>query len=131
MGDRGNIEIKQPGANDSVFLYTHWRGSQVKGILADALAKGGRWSDPSYLTRIIFQEMIGDDDTTTSYGISVGQPDDNEHDIPLVLWVETDTGNAFGPKRDLTIRSNDVDYTPEEFVARYAGVLDKYRTVAN
>ena len=128
MGDRGNIEVKQIGADDSVFLYTHWRGCQIKGILADALAKGGRWSDPSYLTRIIFQEMIGTDDTTTSYGISVGQPDDNEHDIPLVHWVETDHGQPFGPKRTLTITSNGVDYTPEEFVTRYAGVLAKYRT---
>ncbi len=131
MGDRGNIEIKQPHAEDSVFLYAHWRGCQIKGILADALAKGGRWSDPSYLTRIIFQEMIGDDNSTTSFGISVGSPDDNEYPIPLVHWVETDTGNAFGPKRDLTITLEGVDYTPEDFIARYAGVLDKYRTVTN
>tara|TARA_B100000929_G_scaffold171085_1_gene135544 strand:+ start:280 stop:696 length:417 start_codon:yes stop_codon:yes gene_type:complete len=135
MGDRGNIEIKQPHAEDSVFLYTHWRGCQIKGILADALAKGGRWSDPSYLTRIIFQEMIGDNDTTTSFGISVGQPDDNEYPIPLVHWVEEDVIHDPGaavpiPKRGpakLTITLEGVDYTPEDFVARYAGVLDRYR----
>ena len=43
----------------------------------------------------------------------------------------SDTGNAFGPKRDLTITLEGVDYTPEDFIARYAGVLDKYRTVTN
>jgi len=75
--------------------------------------------------------MIGDDNSTTSFGISVGSPDDNEYPIPLVHWVETDTGNAFGPKRDLMITLEGVDYTPEDFIARYAGVLDKYRTVTN
>ena len=124
MGDRGNIEIKQPHAEDSVFLYAHWRGCQIKGILADALAKGGRWSDPSYLTRIIFQEMISTDDTTTGFGISVGSPDDNEYPIPLVHWVQVNH-NEGGAK--LTITLDDVDYTPEDFVARYAGVLDRYR----
>ena len=107
MGDRGNIEIKQPGADDSLFLYTHWRGSSVCEILADALAKGGRWSDPSYLTRIIFQEMIGDDDTTTGFGISVGSIEDNEHTVPL----------------------DDVTYTPQEFITRYAGVVAKLNSL--
>ncbi len=124
MGDRGNIEIKQPHAEDSVFIYAHWRGCQIKGILADALAKGGRWSDPSYLTRIIFQEMISTDDTTTGFGISVGSPDDNEYPIPLVHWVQVNHSEG-GAK--LTITLDDVDYTPEDFVARYAGVLDRYR----
>ena len=123
MGDRGNIEIKQPGADDSLFLYTHWRGSSVCEILADALAKGGRWSDPSYLTRIIFQEMIGDDDTTTGFGISVGNIEDNEHTVPLVSWTGSGTGG--GP----TITLDDVTYTPQEFITRYAGVVAKLNSL--
>lgn len=91
MGMRGNIQINQPhllGAGTSpVFLYTHWRGHQVNEILADAINKaGGRCSDPSYFTRIVFQEMIGDDKSTESFGISVGVPDDNEYPIPRVFW---------------------------------------------
>ena len=53
MGDRGNIEIKQMKNCDSVYLYTHWRGSSVNIALARAIKKAGmRCSDPSYFTRI-------------------------------------------------------------------------------
>ena len=88
MGMRGNIQIDQPMTPQCpVFLYTHWRGDQVNEILANAIATaGGRCSDPSYFTRIVFQEMIGDDKSTSSFGISVGMPDDNEYPIPRVFW---------------------------------------------
>lgn len=128
MGDRGNIEIVQgtryagegevPRALDSVFLYTHWRGSQVAQILADALEKSGiRGGDPSYLTRIIFNELQGDDRTTTGFGISVGQPDDNEYAIPKVVWQR---GNALADRKELRILYNGRDYSPDEFIAEYA-----------
>lgn len=114
MGDRGNIEIRQPREGASpIFLYTHWRGSYVNEILADALVKaqkGGRLSDYTYCTRIIFQEMIDGDDTTTSYGISVGSVDDNEHNIPLVEWT----------KDGLTINER---YTPQEWIDEFAGKI--------
>ena len=126
MGDRGNIEIVQgtrhtgvgeePRALDSVFLYTHWRGSQVAQILASALNRSeGRGSDPSYLTRIIFNELQGDDRTSTGFGISVGQPDDNEYSIPKVVWQHDKED-----RQELRILYNGRDYSPKEFVAEYA-----------
>ena len=130
MGDRGNIEIVQGvkrmnedevRALDSVFLYTHWRGSQVAQILADALEKSGiRGGDPSYLTRIIFNELQGDDRTTTGFGISVGHPDDNEYAIPKVSWQRVDSANRAEGSNELRILYNGRDYSPEEFIAEYA-----------
>ena len=118
MGDRGNIEIKQVGATDSVFLYTHWRGSLVCEILADAIVKaGGRCSDPSYFTRIAFQEMLNGDDGTTSFGISVGQMDDNEYSIPLVLWNDG----------KMQISYNEIVYTPQDWTDLYAGTINRMK----
>jgi hypothetical protein len=76
MGDRGNIKI------GGVYLYTHWAGSEISQILRDALKRGrSRWTDESYLARIIFCEMIKHDVMgTTGYGIST-EIIDNEHDI--------------------------------------------------
>lgn len=70
MGDRRNIVVEFDD-NVSVALYTHWTGSSLPGALADALRRGeSRWDDPTYLTRIIFSEMIQDDImNTTGYGI--------------------------------------------------------------
>jgi len=130
MGDRGNIEIVQGIKSmsedevrplDSVFLYTHWRGSQVAQILANALNKSeGRTHDPSYLTRIIFNELQGDDRTTTGFGISVGYPDDNEYTIPKVIWQRVDSANRAEDKHELRILYGGRDYSPDEFITEYA-----------
>lgn len=66
MGDRGNVIIRYQwagaaGAPKDVYLYTHWYGSALEGILADALdseAGRNRWSDEAYLARIIFSRML-------------------------------------------------------------------------
>lgn len=81
MGDRGNIVVSD-GQSAPVFLYTHWCGSEIPMILQRALKRGkGRWGDTSYLTRIIFSEMIrGDLLESTGYGISTSMCD-NEHNI--------------------------------------------------
>ena len=55
MGDRGNIKI------GGVYLYTHWCGSKIKGILKNALSRRERWDDEPYLARIIFCEMVKED----------------------------------------------------------------------
>ena len=130
MGDRGNIEIVQGIKSmsedevrplDSVFLYTHWRGSQVAQILANALNKSeGRTHDPSYLTRIIFNELQGDDRTTTGFGISVGHPDDNEYTIPKVIWQRVDSANRAEGSNELRILYGGRDYSPDEFITEYA-----------
>ena len=117
MGDRGNIAIQQPGATDTLFLYTHWGGSEVAGDLAAALFRGQRWDDPSYLTRIIFNELQGDNREETGFGICVGHPDDNEYEIPVLRWVEAGTPNR--PRQRLRIDYRDRTYTADEFIVEF------------
>ena len=86
MGDRANIRIKQQydetgnATNLYIYLYSHWGGSDLPMVLQMALKKKWRWDDPSYLTRIIFCEMVKDDVAgETGYGIATSAPD-NEHE---------------------------------------------------
>lgn len=70
MGDRRNVVVEFE--NDlSVVFYTHWDGTELPETLANALKRGtSRWSDPSYLARIIFSEMVKDSVLeTTGFGI--------------------------------------------------------------
>ncbi len=90
MGDRANIGVIMRDFNDEanttvVFFYSHWGGSQIEETLADALDRGrGRWSDDSYLARIIFSEMVKDEILgDTGYGMSI-YVGDNEYDILIV-----------------------------------------------
>jgi hypothetical protein len=78
MGDRAQIGIhdRTVKINDFeeeiyVYLYTHWHGYKLLGVLKAALERGkDRWSDGEYLARIIFSEMVKDDiDGTTGYGV--------------------------------------------------------------
>lgn len=90
MGDRANIVVRtngskfnEPGA--CVVFYTHWSGYSVPEKLAEALARGkGRWSDPPYLARIIFCQMIGASgvNNLTGFGIST---DICDNEYPLLL----------------------------------------------
>lgn len=81
MGDRANIVVLD-WRESPTYLYTHWRGHQCPAILQEALASEAgrsRWSDNSYLTRIIFSRMIRDDvDGATGFGISASMGD-NEY----------------------------------------------------
>lgn len=89
VGDRGNIGIRQPNEEVTLFLYTHWFGSGVCHTLAEGLRKcknEGRLDDPAYATRIIFDTLTGCTGESTGYGIAVGSPCDNEHEIPIVVW---------------------------------------------
>lgn len=94
MGDRANIVVDGQ-YTDPVFLYTHWCGYAVPGILQAALKRGrGRWGDTSYLTRIIFCDLIGDDtEGLTGFGIST-RITDNEHPLLYVLddWLNKGKG---------------------------------------
>ena len=56
MGDRATIRIKHSESDTAIHLYTHWRGSEVNTIVADALQRAtqeGRITDDAYCTRII------------------------------------------------------------------------------
>jgi hypothetical protein len=78
MGDRANVRVTQDG--ESIYLYTHWNGTNLPYILADALDRArDRWSNGSYLARNIFSQMIQHHVLeTTGYGIwpTVGDGDD-------------------------------------------------------
>lgn len=67
MGNRTQIIC------NGVSMYSHWDGPMVTlKVIERALAKApDRWSDPSYLARIIFSELIKESiDETTGYGLS-------------------------------------------------------------
>ena len=70
MGNRASIVIKD--GDKEIWLYTHNGRNQLPMQLRAALNRGReRWDDPSYLTRIIFCEMIQHSVlATTGYGIS-------------------------------------------------------------
>lgn len=65
-----------------MFLYSHWDGYELPETLRSALVRGrGRWSDESYLARIVFCEMVaGDQQGDTGYGIST-RLTDNGYDL--------------------------------------------------
>lgn len=70
MGDRRCILVKADDVDTGVFLYTHWHGETLPLTLQAALKKRWRWTDESYLTRIIFDQMTGGSQEETGYGIS-------------------------------------------------------------
>lgn len=83
MGDRANIVV-QYGDGQRIFLYSHWSGTEMPEILRQGLLRGKpRWSDESYLARILFCEMVqGSVLDVTGYGIA---PYPCDNDYPLLL----------------------------------------------
>jgi hypothetical protein len=69
MGARAQVLIKETG----VYLYTHWGSGTIKEDVQNALNSPqgkNRLNDPEYLTRIIFEHLIGDErNTETGFGI--------------------------------------------------------------
>lgn len=102
MGDRGNIKIIGTGPAP-LYFYTHWRGSDMKEVVAEALAKKERWNDAGYLARIIFDTLTegAERGETTGYGIGT-EPEDNEYPFFVVdiekqvVYEEADTRKGFG-----------------------------------
>ena len=85
MGDRANFAFVQPNG-ETIVLYGHWAGYKMLEALAESVAKAqGRWSDPSYATRIVISNMIGDGwSMETGWGLHVNEISDNEHKIAIV-----------------------------------------------
>ena len=94
MGDRATIRIKHSESDTAIHLYTHWRGSEVNTIVADALQRAteeGRITDDAYCTRIIFDTLTQLEGGSTGYGILIGddqRPGDVAHDSPSIVWTE-------------------------------------------
>lgn len=92
MGDRANVHVVEERGGD-IYLYTHWGGTELPATLASALERGrGRWGDESYLTRIIFSEMVKDDLLAeTGYGISSYPVDQEYPDLVVNMGAQTVT----------------------------------------
>jgi hypothetical protein len=59
MGDRNNVKITY-STGQSVYLYTHSGGSELRGIVERTVANTSRLEDESYFTRVVFCAMLGD-----------------------------------------------------------------------
>lgn len=82
MGDRAQVLIKDTG----VYLYTHWNAHKLQETVKKALAKMWRWDDPTYLTRIIFCEMVkGYEMEELGFGIGTKM----QGDIRLLITVDS------------------------------------------
>ena len=105
MGDRGQVHIKDSG----VWLYTHWGASNLTKDVKQALSKRWRWSDYEYLSRIIFDEMIGTEHgKETGFGIGSEQ----HGDVWCVIIIDCEN-------QTVTINENDsvvLEQTFEEFI---------------
>lgn len=81
MSCSGVIKIEMDEGN--VYLYSHYKGLDLPGILQCSLSRKCRWNDESYLARIIFSEMIKYDiNAESGYGISSWEP---ECDFPIII----------------------------------------------
>jgi hypothetical protein len=84
MGDRAQVFIHSDHEDSypPVALYTHGGGTFLPQVVARALARRQRWTDPEYLARIIFCEMVkGQEDGELNFGIGTTEHWDNEHDV--------------------------------------------------
>jgi hypothetical protein len=90
MGDRGMVRFDY-GQDGTIGFYTHWGGSELENTLRAALIRGRRrWSDSSYLARIIFSEMIRDSVLDeTGYGICPWVPGDLNNPT-ITVFSETE-----------------------------------------
>ena len=89
MGDRKNVFVDTDLNGKGVYLYTHWGGRKLPEIVQTALKKKWRWSDPHYLSRIIFCEMVKDDlMNETGFGISSELTDYNKDTIKVLTDIQ-------------------------------------------
>ena len=115
MGDRANFGFKQ-SSGDTLYLYGHWAGHDMLNNLAHSVLEAeSRWSDPSYATRIVISNLIGEDwKSETGWGLSVDRILDNEHKIPVINWTAK------------TFTLFEEDLTTEVFSLSLADFVQKY-----
>jgi hypothetical protein len=120
MGDRGHIKIEQRDGESPVYLYAHWKATELPKILADALAHEKRWNDNEYLARIVFDELSSRCSEFTGCGISTSQHGDTWRVIKVdpqeqEVLFKKDTGYRADPRAG-------EHYSFEEFVENELGV---------
>jgi len=87
MGCRGTVEIWNNAAAPKseerpVVLYTHWGANDMIFDLISVLKREERWTDPAYLSRMIFNKMTkGEETGSTGYGIMTDNACDTEKEI--------------------------------------------------
>jgi len=107
MGDRGNIIVKD--GESTVYLYTHWSGSNLPESIQASLKRGkDRWTDGQYLARILFDDMVQGDRGLTGYGISsvIG---DGGTDIEVNVDAQTVDGVPFAEYVTKNLLEDDED----------------------
>lgn len=73
MGARVHFVFKQDESGKNVTLYSHWGADSWEIDLAYALEKAQpRWDDPTYATRIVVSQLVGDQwQSETGFGLYV------------------------------------------------------------
>lgn len=115
MGDRRNVIIEQDNGTDLVF-YTHSKGSRLPETLAKALDRGrNRWTDPSYLSRIIFSQMVKNE-VMSELGYGVESKPTGSTD-----YVEASPGyDPVVSIKNQTVVIDDVTLTFEEYIKDFS-----------
>ena len=110
MGDRGNIFMKEDMDDSGVYLYTHWRGSELPKLLQTALQKKARWNDGPYLARIIFDVMTeGYHGEEAGFGISCFLEDGDDK----IIIVDVD---KWGRRKPKVILPDGREFTFDEYI---------------
>ena len=113
MGNRNSVVLYEPDANP-LYLYSHWHGQELDNVICEALLRGkSRTNDVTYFTRILFQEMIGDDRSNLGFGICQREPDHDSSNIKThIHWLH-------GTEEMYIVRA-DVEYSPDEFISQFS-----------
>lgn len=112
MGERGNIHLIQ----EDIWFYTHWRGYMTDEIVAMALDRGrGRWTDPTYLNRIIFCQLVkGREMEDTGFGIARSRTDWNYDDTVVNTATLTVGGVPFKAYADSFVEFSNYNHKTDE-----------------
>jgi hypothetical protein len=129
MGNRANIIVRQEDGD--IFLYSHYDGERLVKTLQTALTFGkNRWNDPSYLTRIIFSEMIrGAEHDELGYGISLSMVDNDGHDL-LIVDTNTKKITIISEKDGLIKKSRKLKETFDKSIS-YSYSFEEYINLKN
>jgi hypothetical protein len=88
MGDRRQV-ILDYSDSGKIYLYSHWHGSDLLELTANALKQAKpRWSDVTYCARIIITSIIhetGQCCKETGWGIAPYHQDSEHEDIVIHL----------------------------------------------
>ena len=103
MGDRNNIKITYR-TGDSIYLYGHWIGDEIRKIVANAVETSDRVTDESYFARVLFCAMVAESDDLrgeTGYGIAPYQVDqDANNKMVHIDYTKSDASTKWRPQID-------------------------------